>query len=364
MNEVLVTGASGFIGRQCLPLLVAKGYDVHALSLRPEPCSIPGVSWHRCNLLQPGCATALMRQLRPQSLLHLAWYAVPGRFWEARENLEWLRASLELLISFADNGGKRLVAAGTCAEYEWDNGKRESNKENENGGKNENDEKNQIGGNGGECIENTTSLLPSTLYGTSKHALQQIVHFSRRQTGLSSAWGRIFFLYGPHEHPIRLVAYAVQSLLRGEPAFCSEGGQVRDFLHVTDAAAAFVSLLQSEVEGPVNIASGEPTSIRGVLEEIGQQTGRTELLHFGARPSGAEASRIWGNVRRLKEEVGFSPQYDLAGGIRQTIEWWRHSRSSEKRDSEPSNSEQFNTEQCNRGESNQERLHAAGVAEP
>jgi len=347
MNEVLVTGASGFIGRQCLPLLVAKGYDVHALSLRPEPCSIPGVSWHRGNLLQPGCATTLMRQLRPQSLLHLAWYAAPGKFWEARENLEWLRASLELLVSFADNGGERLVAAGTCAEYEWDNRKKE------------NDGKKEIEGSRGECIEDTTALLPSTLYGTSKHALQQIVHFSRRQTGLSSAWARFFFLYGPHEHPVRLVAYAVQSLLRGEPAFCSEGGQVRDFLHVTDAAAAFVSLLQSEVEGPVNIASGKPTSIRRVLEEVGQQTGRTELLHFGARPSGAEASRIWGNVRRLKEEVGFSPQYNLAGGIRQTIEWWRHSLSSEKRDSE-----QLNPEQCNRGESNHERLHTAGLAEP
>jgi nucleoside-diphosphate-sugar epimerase len=358
MNEVLVTGASGFIGRQCLPLLVAKGYDVHALSLRPEPCSIPGVSWHRRNLLQAGCATALMRQLRPQSLLHLAWYAVPGKFWEARENLEWLRASLELLVSFADSGGKRFVGAGSCAEYEWDNGKKENDR------KNENDGRNEIEGSGGECIEDTTALLPSTLYGTSKQALQQVVHFSRRQTGLSSAWGRIFFLYGPHEHPGRLVAYAVQSLLRGEPAFCSEGGQVRDFLHVTDAAAAFVSLLQSEVEGPVNIASGKPTSIRGVLEEIGRQTGRTELLHFGARPSGAEACRIWGNVRRLKEEVGFSPQYDLAGGIRQTIEWWRHSLNSEKRDSEPFNSEQFNTQQCNRSESNQERRPTAGVAEP
>ncbi|MGB2602123.1 MAG: NAD(P)-dependent oxidoreductase [Candidatus Sulfotelmatobacter sp.] len=349
MNEVLVTGASGFIGRQCLPLLVAKGYDVHALCLRPEPGSTPGVSWHRCNLLHPGCATALMRQLRPQSLLHLAWYAVPGKFWEARENLEWLRASLELLVSFADHGGKRFVAAGTCAEYEWD----------KHDGKNENAGKNKIEGNWGECHEGTTSLLPSTLYGTSKHALQQIVHFSGWQTGLSSAWGRIFFLYGPHEHPVRLVAYAVQSLLRGEPAFCSEGCQVRDFLHVTDAAAAFVSLLQSEVEGPVNIASGKPTSIRKVLEEIGEQTGRTELLHFGARPSGAEASRIWGNVRRLKEEVGFSPQYDLVAGIRQTIEWWRHSLSSEER-----NSEQLNPEQRNRGESNQERRPTAGVAEP
>src|SRR5271168_4992423 len=144
MNEVLVTGASGFIGRQCLPLLVAKGYDVHALSLRSEPCSIPGVSWHRGNLLQPGCATALMRQLRPQSLLHLAWYAVPGDFWEARENLEWLRASLEMLPAFTDSGGRRLVAAGSCAEYDCSGGD--------------------------PCSEETTRLAPATLYGTSKHA--------------------------------------------------------------------------------------------------------------------------------------------------------------------------------------------------
>ncbi len=368
MSEVLVTGASGFIGRHCLPLLVAKGYHVHALSLRPERWSIPGVSWHRQDLLQPGRATALMRQLRPQSLLHLAWHAVPGKFWEARENLEWLRASLELLLAFADNGGKRFVGAGTCAEYEWNNGKND-NERNENAGRNGNDGKNQNDANRGQCIEDSTPLLPSTLYGSSKHSLERIVHFSRQQTRLSTAWGRVFFLYGPYEHPVRLVAYAVQSLLRGEPAFCSEGRQVRDFLHVADAAAALVALLHSEVEGPVNIASGKPTSIRQVLEEIGHQTSRPELLRFGCRPSGHEAPRIWANVRRLKEEVGFHPKYDLAGGIGQTIDWWRQALNSEERNFEQCNSEQCNSGRQNRGgrspgESNHERRVPAGAAEP
>jgi len=300
MNEVFVTGASGFVGRQCLPLLVAKGYQVHALSRRPGR-SLPGVLWHRGDLLQPGCAGELLRHLRPRYLLHLAWYAVPGKFWEARENLEWLRASLELLEAFRDNGGARWVAAGTCAEYEWNDG------------------------NDGECREDTTLLVPATLYGASKHALERVADLSRRQTGVSSAWGRMFFLYGPHEHPARLVAYTVQSLLQGEPAFCSDGRQVRDFLHIEDAAAAFVALLLSEVEGPVNIASGDPVSIRNVLEEIGRQTGRPDLLRLGARQSGTEAARLWANVGRLKEEVGFNPHFDLAGGIRQTIEWWRQS---------------------------------------
>src|SRR5438876_9044223 len=100
MNKVLVTGASGFVGRQCLPLLLDQGYEVHGLCRDPERCPIPDVHWHRIDMLQPGHTTELLRQLRPQYLLHLAWYAAPGKFWEARENLEWVRASLELLAAF------------------------------------------------------------------------------------------------------------------------------------------------------------------------------------------------------------------------------------------------------------------------
>lgn len=304
MSRILVTGASGFIARHCLPLLVARGFEVQALSRQPVQSSISGVSWHGVDLLQPGRPTELIRQLRPRYLLHMAWYAVPAKFWEARENVEWLRSSLELLTAFADNGGERMVAAGTCAEYDGQSANHESE---------------------GECKEATTALLPDTLYGSSKHALERVLHHSRRQIGLSSAWGRMFFLYGPHEDPLRLVAYAIRSLLQGEPALCSEGRQVRDFLHVADAAAAFVSLLQSEVEGAVNIASGCPISVRRVLEEIGQKTGRGDLLRYGARKSGDEPARLWANIRRLSEEVSFRPQYDLAAGIEQTIEWWRNS---------------------------------------
>ena len=297
MKKVLVTGASGFIGRQCVPLLVSKGYEVHGLS-RGEPgvTENPNVIWHQMDLLTPGCPTELISQVRPDCVLHLAWYAVPGKFWDAKENLDWVRASLEMLRAFADSGGTRIVAAGTCAEY---------------------------GRSTGECVENATPLLPTTLYGSSKHSFERMLRSSSERTGLSSAWGRIFFLYGPYEHPSRLVAYVVRSLLQVEPALCSEGKQILDLMHVEDAASAFVALLDSEVQGPVNIGSGRPVTVRDVVQEIGRQLGRSELIRFESRAANSEAEGFWANTQRLTNEVGWAPHYALSSGIKQTIEWWR-----------------------------------------
>jgi nucleoside-diphosphate-sugar epimerase len=298
MSGVLLTGASGFIGRQCLPILLAKGYEVHAVSRRQSEGQTHGVMWHDQDLLEPGAPTEIIHQVRPDFLLHLAWYAVPGKFWEARENMEWVRASLELLSAFAAHNGKRVVAAGSCAEYE---------------------------NNAGECLEDKTPLVPATFYGTCKSAFGGLLDAFSRRTELSSAWGRIFFLYGPYEHPSRLIAYVAQSLLRGESALCSDGTQVLDFLHVEDAASAFVALLENTIQGPVNIASGRPVEVRHMLQEIGAQIGRPDLIHLGAREQSLSVSCIWANVGRLTREAGWKPRYDMASGIKQTIEWWRNS---------------------------------------
>jgi nucleoside-diphosphate-sugar epimerase len=96
-------------------------------------------------------------------------------------------------------------------------------------------------------------------------------------------------------------------------------------MHVEDAASAFVALLESEVQGPVNIGSGNPVAVRDVLQEIGQQLGRLELVRFGARSSMLDPYRFWANTQRLTDEVNWTPHYDLTRGIKQTIEWWRGS---------------------------------------
>lgn len=296
LKRVLLTGAGGFIGRHCLPILHDAGFEVHALS-RDQRESGNGVHWHSVNLFEDGAAERLLAEVRPTHLLHLAWYAEPGRYWNAPENFQWVRASLALLQAFAEQGGQRVVMAGTCAEYDWHHG---------------------------WCSEEVTPLVPATVYGTCKHSLQAMLASYSRQYELSSSWGRIFFLYGPHEHPSRLVSSVIRSLLRGEPALCSSGEQVRDFMHVADVASVFVALLDSGVQGPVNIASGEAMAIRDVVERIAAKLGHPELLKLGARPvSAQEPPLLLADVRRLKNELGWQPAVSLDSGLEQTIAWWR-----------------------------------------
>jgi nucleoside-diphosphate-sugar epimerase len=141
---------------------------------------------------------------------------------------------------------------------------------------------------------------------------------------LSAAWGRIFFVYGPFEQQQRLVPSVIKSLLKGEAARCSTGTQIRDFLHVADVAEAFVALLESDVTGPVNVASGRPAALQDVIGVIAARFDRPDLIHWGAIPAAPdEPPLLVADTRRLTHEVGWSPRYNLESGLRQTIEWWQ-----------------------------------------
>lgn len=294
MKRVLVTGGTGFIGRHAAARLVELGYEVHIATR--APAAIAGAVCHRADLLDPEAAAALMEAVHPTHLLHAAWNVEPGKYTNSAENLAWVEASLRLLKAFGEAGGRRCVTAGTCAEYEWGHD---------------------------ICRENETPCQPASLYGASKHALQIVQSEYARAASISSAWGRIFHLYGPGEHEQRLVSSLALALLRGEPAACTEGLQVRDFLHVSDVGGALAAILDSDIEGPVNIGSGEPVPLRKIIDLLGRITERPDLLRTGAIPTRPnDPPRLFPDTARLRS-IGFRPRFTLEDGLADTISWWR-----------------------------------------
>lgn len=269
-RRVLVTGASGFVGRPAvLSLAGREDLEVHATSRGPAPAWLPAeVRWHAVDLLAPDGPRRLVEETVPEAVLHLAWEATPGRFWVSPLNLDWVGATLRLALSLAESGEcRRLVGAGTCAEYDWT---------------------------AGWCVEGVTHLAPTTLYAASKDATRRVLETYGDQVGLEVAWGRVFFLYGPHEHPDRLVSSVARRLLAGERAPTSHGRQRRDFMHVSDVAGALSALLLAEgVTGAVNIAGGRPVAVADVIGTVADEAGRPDLVGWDEVPLSPPIRRSW-----------------------------------------------------------------------
>jgi nucleoside-diphosphate-sugar epimerase len=299
MSSILVTGASGFVGKPLVERLVRDGADVHAVSTQETHPNVRGIHWHRLDLRDTDATARLLRDVRPERLVHLAWYVEHGKFWDASENLDWVVASLQLARAFADAGGRRAVMLGSCAEYDWTAA-------------------------GTPLREGTSPVDPATFYGVCKDSLHRAGTAFAAKSGFEFAWGRLFFLYGPREAPGRLVSSVARSLLAGEPVDTTSGTQRRDFMHVDDVAGALAALALSHVEGAVNIATGEAWPVARIVEEIAIAAGRPDQVRLGALPDRAgEPELIVADVTRLREEVGFSPRRELAQGIADTVDWWR-----------------------------------------
>jgi nucleoside-diphosphate-sugar epimerase len=299
VTRVLVTGATGFVGRHAIEPLCRSGCEVHTVSRTPRR-SVHGEQWHSADLFDAASRQELLRDVAPERLLHLAWTVEHGQFWHDPVNLEWVEVTSAFAEEFAAAGGHRVVAAGTCAEYDW------SALE------------------GKSCREFETPCRPHTLYGTTKHRLRIRLEAIAQRRRLSLAWGRLFHLFGPGEHRDRLVPSLATALLEGRLAATGPGTVTRDFMDVRDAGAAFAALLLSDVEGPVNVASGTPTTIAGLAETLADSIGRRDLLSVGSLPAReGDPPVLCADVERLRREVQFRPTQTQRAALEDTLHWWR-----------------------------------------
>ena len=256
---ILLTGATGFVGRQVLRelnqrncrvrLVVRDGKQVPPSAAIEKIIATPDLWSESAAWWSDVCRGV-------DTVIHVAWYAEPGRYLHSPINRECLEGTLRLGQGAIDTKVRRLVGIGTCFEYDL----------------------------GAGLLSIETPLRPSTPYAAAKVAAFQALSQSLPQHGVEFAWCRLFYLYGEGENERRLVPHLRAKLKAGEPAELSSGEQIRDYLDVRDAARMIVEAALGTVQGPVNICSGIPVTIRQIAEGIADEYGRRDLLRFGARP--------------------------------------------------------------------------------
>lgn len=260
MATVLLTGATGFIGRHILIQLQQRGFNVvvpvrknwqKKIEIDKELTRIietndlfdePFEWW--CDALE-----------NVDMVIHSAWCAEPGSYLTSEKNLNCLIMTVQLAKAVSKMGVKRFVGLGTCIEYKMSN----------------------------DPLDLDQPLDPTTTYAGAKVAVFRTLQQWFKQSDISFLWCRLFHLYGAGEHPKRLFPAIHNSLKSGERIDLTSGTQIRDFIPVEDAAKLILDGAISDYVGPANICSGKGSTVRELAEKIADQYGRRDLLNFGGR---------------------------------------------------------------------------------
>jgi nucleoside-diphosphate-sugar epimerase len=279
--KVLVTGATGFVGRHVVDALLAKGH--HVVATARDEQKARGMHWFKQVKFVPfdiQSKREATEQLfdSPDAVIHLAWPGLPNyhALFHIEDNLPAAYSFLKVLV---EQGVRQVMVAGTCFEYGQKNG----------------------------MLSESLAADPNNSYAVAKNSLHQFLVSLSKETPFALQWPRLFYMYGPGQNSRSLISQLDDAIERGDPEFPMSGGeQLRDYLPVEKVAEKMVAILEcTEFHGIVNISSGAPVSVRRLVEDRVYLKQSTIALRCGALPySEHESFAFWGDARRLWELTG------------------------------------------------------------
>lgn len=295
--KVLITGGGGFIGSHVVRRLLETDHKVIVLAeVNDNLWRLQDVN-NQIEILRGQLNNFIdlkdkILDLDIDGCIHLAWYVVPGQYLHSLDNIECVFYSLELLQYLAEAGCKKVVMAGSCFEYDF-------SKE--------------------DVFTEEDPFSFDNLYTASKLSCLMMAKVMAEKLGVVLSWGRIFYPYGPDENDNILVSSCISTLLNGEVFKTTLGEQIRDYIYVKDVAAAFLTLLEKGETGIYNIAMGRPTTIKDILNIIGELLDKKDLIQYGALDYRVnEPMKIFGKIDKIKQ-LGWFPQYSLEEGLKEII---------------------------------------------
>lgn len=269
---ILVTGGSGFVGRQILKALSGKAVRLRLIARTPSRLAFTA-GWKNVERIIPtpnlfaesttwweeACAGV-------DTLIHAAWYVEPGHYLHSPTNLDCLTGTLAIAKGALAAHIRRFVGLGTCLEYAASD----------------------------LPYPSDAPLLPQTPYAGAKIATYSALSQWLPSQGVEFCWCRLFHLFGEGEDPRRLIPYLHARLAAGEVAAMSRGTQILDFLDVAQAGRMIVDTALSNTQGATNVCSGNPITVKQLAERIADEYGRRDLLDFGTQSANSAASHLVG----------------------------------------------------------------------
>jgi nucleoside-diphosphate-sugar epimerase len=272
--KVAVTGASGFIGRHVLTELSQNHAEVTAVTrdakrLQNLPAGVRVVQMDIA-LTGEDCFTQIGC---PDILIHLAWDGLPNyrSLHHFESELPKQYHFLKLLI---EAGLSSILVTGTCFEYGMQSG----------------------------ALSEELLPRPTNPYGYAKDVLRQHLEYLKSVRPFNLTWARLFYTYGEGQSSTSLYQQFKEAMLRGDTVFNMSGGeQLRDYLPVAEVARTIVRLARSGRDiGALNICSGEPVSVRRLVEQWLSENDCKMKLNLGHYPyPNYEPLAFWGSRRRL-----------------------------------------------------------------
>ena len=295
--KFVVTGASGFIGSHFVRRALKSGHAVVAL-IRHETSldriadilpQLKVIRWDPLSISGHDSLSETLASLHPNVWMHFAWKGVGG---DDRNESDQITANLPHVIDSvrlaSEVGCRQWIGVGSQAEY----------------------------GLVDQKITETCATAPTTLYGMAKLSACWAALGTARATGLIGTWVRVFSTYGEGDRQDWLLPYLFRCFLANDVPRLTRCEQQWDFLHVTDAANAFLLLAENCVEGIFNLGSGKAVPLRTVVESIARISKSSVKPLFGAleyRPD--QIMRLEADIEKLQKATGWVPTVSLSEGL-------------------------------------------------
>ncbi len=294
MEKMLLTGVSGFLGRNFMERLDKSKYEVYAVGRNcPEFMDTEHFFVH--DLKEFSGMSEYMGKIRPGILVLFAWDVSTQSYWESLDNCMWASVCIQTAKAFLESGGRQILFAGTSASYDYGKGWLKELPEYES---------------------------PSSMYGISKlYASRVLVKLAADYNALYCE-ARLFAIYGKYEKMERLIPLTAWRLSHNEKIVNGCGELVRDYIYIEDAVNAIHMLIDKKAAGVYNISSGKPVSIGQIILQVAEELGKAELVEFELCGKSEEFPLIVGDNAKL-DKMGFACGYSLQSGVKMAIEWMR-----------------------------------------